>query len=71
VSPLEAKSAAGIPAAAASAASGKPLPISPAHSAWDRNECTVVRTSLLVRSFTQTTLTARVTVNAIPLASAG
>jgi uncharacterized membrane protein YdfJ with MMPL/SSD domain len=38
-----------------------PPKISPLDSAWDRNECTVARTSLVVRRFTQTTLTARVT----------
>ena len=65
----DAKRAAGIPAIPASPASGIPLAISPAHSAWDRNECIVARTSLLVRWFTQITLTARVTVKAIPLAS--
>ena len=58
-----------MPAARARAASAKPLMISPTHSAWDRNECTVARTSLVVRRFTQITLTARVTLNATPLAS--
>ena len=38
-------------------------------SACERNEWTVARTSLVVRLFTQTTLTARVTLAAIPLQS--
>src|SRR2546421_561388 len=39
------------------------------HSAWSRNECTVARTSLVVRRFTQITLTVRVTLKAMPLTS--
>ena len=38
-------------------------------SACDRNECTVARMSLVVRRFTQITLTVRVTLNEIPLTS--
>ena len=59
-------SVAAIPAAWASAASVPPPRISPTVSAWDRNECTVARTRPGVRRFTQTTLTARVTLYPVP-----
>src|SRR5690348_18012553 len=60
-----------IPLAWARAASAKPPMISPVDSAWDRNECRVVRTSLVVRRFTQITLTAWVTLNEGAVDAAG
>ena len=69
MSAAEVMSAIEMPAAPAVTASENPSKISPMDSAWERNECTVARTSLVVRRFTQITLTVRVTLNAMRLTS--
>src|SRR5580700_1706400 len=56
MSAAEVSSVTEIPPVWAKAASANPPTISPADSAWDRKECMVVRTSLVVRRFTQITL---------------
>jgi hypothetical protein len=65
----EAMNAAGMPAAWAVSTSARPPTTSPTVSAWERKECIVALMSLVVRRFTQITLTALVTLKATPLAS--
>src|SRR6266542_3733011 len=55
-----------IDVACARALSPSPQRIAPTYSTWARNDCTVARTSLVVRLLTQIAPTARVTVHAMP-----